>query len=42
VRPIWNYPGTYPGETGQGWNKVSVQGVDTPLLAAYLHEYGAY
>lgn len=42
VRPRWDYPGTYPGETGQGYNIVRVDGINTAGQFAYLHDYGVF
>lgn len=39
VGTYWEYEGTYPGETGPGWNTISILGVKTPVYVAYLHEF---
>lgn len=40
VLPKWGYPGTYPGETGRGYNTITVTGESTTGQVAFLHEYG--
>lgn len=42
VRPRWYYPGLYPGETGSGFSRISVECGDTSLKMAYLHDFGMY
>ncbi|APU89033.1 hypothetical protein Rctr85_002 [Virus Rctr85] len=39
-KPKWSYPGSYPGETGRGYNTFTVSSEDTTGQVAFLHDYG--
>lgn len=40
ARPKWSYPGTYPGETGRGYNSIHFYGDGSTGQVAFLHDYG--
>jgi len=40
--PKWDYPGTYPGETGRAYNEITIAFTGTGGQVAYLHEFGVY
>lgn len=42
IRPRWTYPGIYPGETGIGFNRISVTCLGNRLQMAYVHDFGTY
>lgn len=42
TKPRWSYQGLYPGETGIGYNEVSISAAGNPIQFAYLHDYGMY
>lgn len=42
IRPRWIYSGTYPGETGSGYNIIEFQSTASSGQIAYVHDFGVF